>query len=76
MTFIYLSCIEFNGIQHYFPIDIFGGEEALDLNQKRDEIKRNYCEENGINFIVIKQDLKHINISDVEHQINSILSEL
>lgn len=68
----YNTCIEFNGIQHYYPVDIFGGKDNLDITIKRDLIKYKYCIDNNIKLILIKQDKKHINIKDVELQINNI----
>lgn len=49
-------CIEFNGIQHYKPIDYFGGEIAFKKQQKRDNIKKEYCLKNNIPLIIIKYD--------------------
>jgi len=68
----YKTCIEFNGIQHYYSLDIFGGEDALVLNRIRDDIKRNFCSENELKLIIIKQDKKHINIKDINSQIDNI----
>lgn len=52
--------IEYNGKQHYEPIDWFGGEETLRYIQNNDEIKKNYCLKNNINYIEIsyKDDKK------------------
>jgi hypothetical protein len=50
----YNTCIEFNGIQHYKPIDYFGGEKRFKEQQKTDAIKKDYCEKNKIKLIVIK----------------------
>ena len=50
----YNTCIEFNGIQHYKPIDYFGGEKRFKEQQKTDTIKKYYCEKNKIKLIVIK----------------------
>lgn len=72
----YNTCIEFNGIQHYYPIAIFGGDTTLELNRKRDKIKYDYCFNNNINLIIIKQDKKHINKKDVIEQIESISNKL
>lgn len=72
----YNTCIEFNGIQHYKPIEVFGGQEAYELNVKRDIIKKSFCDEQGIKLIVIKQDRKHIDTSDVLEQIENIKSIL
>lgn len=41
-------CIEFDGIQHFKPIEYFGGEDSFNLTKKRDEIKNKYCESNDI----------------------------
>jgi len=45
--------IEFNGIQHYKPINFFGGIESFEKQKLRDSIKNNFCIENGINLIII-----------------------
>lgn len=49
----YHICIEVNGRQHYEPIDYFGGEENFKLQQKRDNIKREYCAQNNIKLIEV-----------------------
>lgn len=49
----YNICIEYNGKQHYEPIDIFGGEEAFEGTVRRDKIKEDYCKDNNISLIVI-----------------------
>lgn len=43
--------IEFQGAQHFTPIDHFGGENKLSEQIKRDQIKREKCEKNGIKMI-------------------------
>lgn len=50
--------IEYNGIQHYMAIDYFGGKLALEKQQERDQIVKNYCFKNNINFIEIKYNCK------------------
>lgn len=47
-------CIEFDGIQHYKPIEFFHGIEGLKYIQKNDKIKNKYCVKNGINLIRFK----------------------
>lgn len=47
-------CIEFDGIQHFQPIDYFGGLPAYETLKINDKIKSDYCEENYINLIRIK----------------------
>lgn len=45
--------IEYNGIQHYQPVDYFNGIQGLEKQQYRDKIKAQYCRENNIDLIVI-----------------------
>lgn len=45
--------IEFNGKQHYYPIDFFGGEDAFKSLQERDKQKVNYCKRNNIPLIIL-----------------------
>jgi len=67
--------IEFHGIQHYKPIDFFGGAEGLKSNKERDLFKRDLAKLAGIPMIVfsykeLKEDkdkftqrlLKNINL--------------
>lgn len=49
----YNLCIEFDGRQHFESEDFFGGEESFRLTKIRDEIKNNYCRDNGINLLRI-----------------------
>jgi len=49
--------IEYNGAQHYRPIEFFGGKEAFKANKKRDERKARACEKNGIALITWHHNL-------------------
>jgi len=49
-------CIEYQGKQHYEPIDYFGGEEGFKEQLKRDNLKRQFCKENNIKLIEIPYD--------------------
>jgi hypothetical protein len=54
--------IEFQGRQHYMPVDIFGGEIAFKKQLKNDFIKKNYCKINNINLLEISYlDINNIN---------------
>jgi len=46
--------IEYNGEQHYKPNEFYGGKKGFELTQKRDKIKKEYCLNNGIDFLEIK----------------------
>ena len=54
------TCIEFNGRQHYEPINKWGGIENLKEIQRRDKIKMEYCQNNNIPLIIIKYNDKVI----------------
>ena len=56
----YNTVIEYNGLQHYEPISIFGGIEALIQTQNRDVIKYNYLEANNINLVIIRYDNNNV----------------
>lgn len=44
----YDICIEYQGIQHYEPIEYFGGQKTFESQMLRDSIKREYCQNNNI----------------------------
>lgn len=46
-------CIEFDGVQHFEPIEYFGGEKIFEENKIRDHIKNEYCKNNNIKLIRI-----------------------
>lgn len=52
--------IEYNGRQHYQPVDFFGGIEGFLKQQERDNIKKDYCLKNNIELIVIPWYDEHI----------------
>ncbi len=60
--------IEFQGKQHFEPIEYFGGEEAFKKNQERDERKKKLFKENNSILIEVTHgyDLKKI-IIEIEH---------
>lgn len=47
----YRTIIEFDGGQHFYPVEHFGGEEAFKEVQIRDEIKNDYAKENNLTMI-------------------------
>jgi len=48
--------IEYQGRQHYDPVEFFGGEEGLRYRQELDAKKRMLCKENNILLIEFKYD--------------------
>lgn len=47
------ALVEYDGKQHYEPIDWFGGEEQFQQQVLRDKIKDEYCKKNNIPLIRI-----------------------
>ena len=59
--------IEYNGEQHYRPNVFFGGIKGFKLTQKRDKLKKDYCNDNGIKFEEIRFD------EDIEKRLDEIM---
>jgi len=47
----YNTCIEYDGIQHFQPIEYFGGEKEFNRRKVNDDIKTQYCIKNNIQLI-------------------------
>ena len=62
--------VEYNGIQHYEPVEIFGGIEGFKQTIARDEAKREKCKIEGIHLIEVREgyDFEHLvsRINDCE----------
>jgi len=50
----YNTCIEFDGKQHFIPIEYLGGKINFEITKKHDQIKNNYCKNNNIHLLRIK----------------------
>lgn len=58
--------IEYDGEQHFHPIDIFGGQKRFLFTKERDEIKTCWCLQNNIPLIRIPYtQLKFLSIQDL-----------
>ena len=54
-----LACgVEFQGVQHFQPVEFFGGEEAFAQRLELDEQKRRLCEENGVRLVAWPHELE------------------
>ena len=63
------TAVEYQGIQHYSPVDFFGGEDALLQRKELDEQKRTLCEENGVRLIEWPYDVQPTD-SNVKKQLS------
>lgn len=51
-----VKCIEFQGGQHYHPVNRFGGIKSFESLIVRDAIKRQYCEYARMKLLIVKYD--------------------
>ncbi|MFA6218144.1 MAG: hypothetical protein WDL87_10895 [Candidatus Omnitrophota bacterium] len=64
--------VEYHGLQHFEPVDFFGGKEKFEDNVKRDKRKKDLARRHGIKlFIVTEND----DPESVINEINSILAK-
>lgn len=66
----YNVCVEYDGIQHFEPIELFGGDVAFKQRKHNDSIKTNYCKLNGINLLRIRYD------QDVDEELNNFFNNI
>jgi len=67
--------IECQGIQHYEPVDFFGGSSALLLQEHRDKEKYELCKKNGIEILYytnLKKELSENTLKSIKKLINRI----
>lgn len=65
----YKIAIEYQGAQHYEPIDFFGGQEAFEKTVERDERKKQLCEKNNCHLIYVE---KGYDLNEVLYKISEI----
>lgn len=66
----YNFCIEYDGEQHFMPINHWGGIEKYDIIIERDKMKNVYCYENHIKLLRIRYD------ENIEYKINDFLKTI
>lgn len=67
--------IEYDGRQHFYSSDLFGGEKEFLLTQKRDKIKTDYCRNNNIPLLrICFTDYKNIDtiLDDFIKHVNTL----
>jgi hypothetical protein len=65
--------IEYQGLQHYEPVEFFGGKDAFERNVERDEIKRRICKENDCILIYVNEKYNfELVVLDIEQKIQAI----
>ena len=74
----YKTVIEYDGKQHYYPIDFFGGIEMFTQREKNDLIKNQFCLHNNIKMIrlpytLTKEEIKEI-IYSIKYPVTTTVS--
>lgn len=67
-----LFVIEYDGEQHYRPVEFFGGEKEFERRKLADSIKDQYCEENDIDLVRIPY---YFSNDDIELVLTNILNK-
>lgn len=57
--------IEYDGMQHFEPVEFYGGEEKFKQQQINDGIKNSYCEKNNIQLIRLPYTLSFDEIENI-----------
>ena len=69
--------VEYNGKQHYEPVDFFGGIEGFNNTIRRDQEKRRKCKENNCLLIEIKYDEDiDMALSNINNDITNLIANL
>lgn len=64
--------IEYQGKQHYEPVEYFGGEEHFQIQQANDKKKKKLCKLNGVKLLEIRYD-ETINPVILDEKIEKIM---
>ncbi|MCB0748810.1 MAG: hypothetical protein KDC90_15220, partial [Ignavibacteriae bacterium] len=51
--------VEYHGLQHFQPVDFFGGNDVFEATKERDERKQRLCEDNNVTLIIATSDDAH-----------------
>lgn len=65
---------EYQGKQHFEPVDFFGGKKAYEMNKKRDEEKRLLSKKHGIKLIYINYD-EEVSSDLIKKKVNHCLNK-
>ena len=64
-----LGLIEYQGLQHFKAIDLYGGEKSLNRQQKHDAMKKEYCQQHNIPILYLTKN------SNIEEEIMTFINQ-
>jgi len=70
----YNIAVEYNGIQHYVPVEHFGGELKFQNQLEYDELKRQKCKENSCTLFEVKYDYTEKDYQKLVENIQNIIN--
>lgn len=62
---------EYQGLQHYFPVEYFGGKKSLEKMMRLDNLKKNKCSQNNVRVILWDYN-EIINEKTLKRKLNEI----
>lgn len=66
------ALIECNGIQHYEPIEFFGGQKSFDKQVLHDELKKSFALNNSYHYLIL--DCRKIIETDLDNQLTNFIN--
>ena len=70
----YNIAVEYNGKQHYIPVEYFGGQLKFEIQQEQDELKRQKCKDNNCTLFEIKYDYNDEDYQELVNNIQEIIN--
>ena len=68
---------EYQGIQHYEPVNFFGGREKYEKRKERDKIKKEICKKRGIRLVEIDaREFPYNKTTKLKRHIKSLVKSL
>ena len=67
------ACIEYDGIQHFESVEVFGGDDALIYTKLHDQIKTDYCSTHGIKLLRVNCFMDE---DEIKNNILSFINDL
>lgn len=70
----YNMLIEYQGEQHYHPVELFGGSKKFDIQKRHDKFKREFANSNGI--VLVEISYKHGDYDSIKSFLDARINEI
>ena len=68
--------VEYQGKQHFEPVEFFGGIKSLEQTKERDERKQLLCEMNKVELIIVTEDMPHTEVISKVIKVHELMADL